>query len=77
MYKTLFYTWSHDSHRWKVVPNRKKHNYISVNFQRQFGVKMTEDENKKPQVSINTEISLEDIDIPELVQEPEPKEKTI
>ena len=61
------------------MPNRGKNRYISKNFNKQLGIKITEDENGKPQLTVDTAIPLDEIDIPELEENtrerfPEPKE---
>ena len=49
------------------MPNRGKNKYISTNFQKDIGrVKITKKENERPELTLETTISLEDMDLPEL-----------
>jgi len=49
------------------MPNRHGHRYISKNFQRHdIGVKISKEENKNPELSVEVAIPLENVDVPEL-----------
>ena len=72
MWKTLLCTWSHGGDRWKIMPNRGKNRYISLNAGKtNLGVvKIVEMDGSDPKLVIETPL---DFDMKEVILEVDSK----